>query len=237
MATRGKDLLALMPQQHKTNEPLVALVDGISELIAAKLEKPVNDLVVKAQIDEADEIWLDHIGTRVDLRRSSLNGVRFFGFAGNDNAVGFNRGPISPQAHGTNTPLKMADAAFRTVIKAKGGYAITDGSQPEMTESLSQAAKADGKTGELEAEAIYHDNQDMTMKLTIVSDQTEPVIKNLFAQQVVPKPAGVRLEKVTQVPLSGSFGFAGNDLARGFNQTPFSKTYTYEELTTEVANG
>jgi len=236
MATRGKDLLALMPQQHKTNDPLVALIHGISELIAAKLENPVNDLTAKSQINQADEYWLDQIGARMDLRRSSLNGVKFFGFAGNDNAVGFNRGPLSPQAHGS-APLKMADAAFRTVIKAKGGYAITDGSQREMTESLSQAAKADGKKGELEAEAIYYDNQDMTMNLTIVSDQSEPVIKNLFYQQVVPKPSGVRLEKVTQVPLSGSFGFAGNDLARGFNQTPFSKTYTYEELTTEVANG
>lgn len=229
MATRGKDLLALMPQQHRTNEPLVALIDGISELIAKRLEKPLDDLMDKAQIDAADDYWLDQIGTRLSLRRSSLT-VRFFGFDGNDSAVGFGQGPLSPQAHGT-APLKMADGAFRTVIKAKGAYTITDGSQPEMTESLSQAAKADGKTGELSAEAIYYDNQDMSMDLTIVSDMSEPVIKNLFTQQVVPKPGGVRLAKVTQVPLSGAFGFAGNDLARGFDQTPYSKTYTYEELT------
>jgi hypothetical protein len=230
MATRGKDLLALMPQQHRTNEPLVALINGISELIARKLEQPLDDLMDKAQIDAADDYWLDQIGTRLSLRRSSLSGVQFFGFAGNDSAVGFDLGPLSPQAQGT-APLKMADGAFRTVIKAKGAYAITDGSQPEMTKSLSQAAKADGKTGELPAEAIYYDNQDMTMALTIVSDQSEPVLKNLFAQQVVPKPGGVRLATVTQVPLSGAFGFAGNDLARGFDQTPYSKTFTYEELT------
>ena len=62
----------LLISQYDQSPRFKQLAQGLLDVIQAELVKPVLDLQKQSNLDTATGIWLDYIGTRLDLQRPQV---------------------------------------------------------------------------------------------------------------------------------------------------------------------
>jgi len=189
------------------------LIDGINDLIQAKLIDAAEALELNASVLTAEGEWLDLIGAKINFPRPYFPPDQFTTFGFDDNGLGFDQGPF---ATGETADQPISDTLYRKWLIAKGGALIIDGSLSSLT-SVVQAAFND------DSEYIDHGNMTMTCILE-GGEYTFQEIEAIVDANFLPKPCGVRVRLLYNNINNDIFGFDGSGYS-GFDQDPFLTEY------------
>lgn len=202
-----KDNSDLLIQQYKNSPNLKGLVDAINCLINDELFLPALELSTQASLLTAEGVFLDRIGEKFGILRPFVSVATLEVFGYDANGLGFDQGPFTDETGNEGVPI--ADDFYRSLIIARGGQLLTDGSVPSMNNILT-AAFGSGH---------YIDNQNMTMDVRIDGDLDPDIIGIVTSSGLITKPSGVRLINLYNFHDEGGFGFDNN--GTGFDQAPF----------------
>ena len=184
------DIIALLTSVSQTDARLVALIDGITELVQEQIIDVIDQLERYRSIDTAVGVWLDYIGERLAITRPSTEntGISYFGYEGSG-SVGYDQGPywsINPNLRGR---VPIGDSYYRSMLKARALTVRSSGTLAHITAAA--ALLYDGTVTITEA-----DGSGDTPALTILaSDSREDFFQ--IVEPLVPRllgiPAGVDL--------------------------------------------
>jgi hypothetical protein len=191
--------------KQRDDATLKDLIDAINQIIQDELIDFAEDIEKQASILTATVIWLDLIGKRLLFPRPYVEDGTFDVFGFDDGGVGFDQAPFG----GTGAAeVPVSDETYRTLLIARGGQLLTDGTIPSM-DSILQTAFGLG---------YYIDHGNMSLSVIFDGD-LEPVIGQIIADtKLLTKPAGVRINGI-YITHGESFGF--DDGGVGFDQAPF----------------
>jgi len=184
----------------------------------------INTFPDEFDVDTAYGHRLDLIGKIVGVGRSVKSVVDKigFGFEENSNARGFadkfnaldSSAPFIERFTPEYTDLQMDDPTYRLIIKAKiavnnvSAYMISD--DRISVQQVIQTA--------FEKRAYVADNYNMSLDLYISPVYEGQRLRLINELNLLPKPQGVRYNKIVKAERTQTFGFGDNDYAVGFGE-------------------
>ena len=181
-----------------------------------------SDFEREFDLDFAYGDRLDLIGKLIGLPRTVDEAVaqEFFSFAGNPNGRTFGEGSMFDIFNDVGfAPTELNDDQYRFFIRAKIAKNITSA----VMVSDDRITLQDAIQILFRRRAFVVDNQDMTLSIYIDDTFNREDILLLQAQDLIPKPKGVRYRFIVQHVENGTFGFAENPNARTFGQGRFAQ--------------
>ncbi len=190
------------------NTNLSKLLDDINAVPQSKLVDVMNQYAGYFNIDTATGVWLDYVGYRLGVQmRPSLpitNQDIAFGFEGSD-GVGFDQDPFVSDIQDS---IPLSDEYFRPFLKTRAAQLITDATEETIRNELLLFFE----------NVNVIDNQDMTMRVTIITDIPLDIAEAVIANGIITKPAGVFL--IITITSGINLGFEGSTEV-GFDQGAF----------------
>ena len=196
------DLPELLISQWRNAPKLNALVAETTRIRDAAL----NVLAVlerRANVDEADGVFLDRLAARLGLMRPAIADPTVdtrFGF--DDAGAGFDQHPFAG-ARANDAVYPLPDAVFRMLVKARAVLVLGDGTCATFTRAVRY----------IDAGASVTDQHNMTVRVVTA----EPVLVRLAdSVGALPRTAGVQMEIADR----DRFGF--DDAGVPFDTGPFA---------------
>ena len=199
--------LDLLIGQWVDSPRLRNLIDAFLDRLRKQALPAIERLALMRLIDKAEGTWLDHIGSRLGLRRPSTTSIaddKRMGFTGVIQARGFDQVPFAGREE-NEAVFPLPDAMYRRFLMARAILLFDDGT----TQTYSRAVQS------IDPAATVQDDRDMTIRIF-----TDTAAYLMLGDQVgaTPRTAGVNIRYLTQ----SSFGFDSAGI--GFNQVPFRAT-------------
>lgn len=178
----------LLTPRYRNSETARALIDALREISETEIHETAKE-VAKMGSAEARGKWLDWLAARFGILRpmKPADGAKFFGFAGNPGAVGFNQAPFRPREL-IGSLIPISDIVFGPLALSLATGLRFDGTQNGLNQLLSQAYPG----------SYAFDNQDMTYDVYLdLSAYLEDDRAALTANGAgLPKPAGVKMNLI-----------------------------------------
>lgn len=193
------DFLRALTAQSQDVEALLAQVATISD------------------IDLSEGVQLDNIGDIVGFSRNIKNliPIAFFGFFGQPAATPFGEegnpsigSRFREETESSTSSATLTDAQYRLFLRARIARNHSNGTIESIMAALQFIFDTDN--------VLLIDNNDMSFSISIgkLLDFTEQTL--LYLDDIIPKPAGVRIATRSFFDQSNVFGFEGYDYALGF---------------------
>lgn len=209
----------LITSEHADKPKFVALVDGVTSVIAAQAQT-VGLMSQAFDLDVAIGAQLDVLGQWVGISRYASVTITGVYFSFDTEGLGFDQGLIKGPFDPSEGLATMDDETYRTMIRAKIGANHWDGTLPSYQQIMAQIFAG---TGTL---AFAVDNQDMSMSVYFAGTQPSALLAGLIKSGAFPlKTAGVRIAGyfVSSVIGAPLFGFdIDSPLIAGFDTGAFA---------------
>jgi len=184
----------------------LATLDAPIEVINDDVLASLNELDLMHQIDSAEGIWLDFIGTRLGLSRPSTSDPSQddrFGFAGPAQSRGFDQAPFKGDS-ANDAIYPLPDELYKSFIKARAVLVLSDGTFQKFVKAVNI----------IDVGASVRDQRNMSIR--IVTDRQD-ILQLADASGALPRNAGVRLIFAER----GAFGFDAAGVP--FDQGPYRR--------------
>lgn len=210
--------ISRLATEFRESTNLIAYIQAIMSE-SNDLEAVFQQLLNERNISNAVGVQLDILGEIVGQSRYIDEGFfpKFFGFKGQRNASGFNTVPFWDGIQDTISGGFLEDETYRQYIKAKA----YSNSASSTTEDLISVFKLlFGNEISVLTRELGNANLEVVVILESLTPEEEQLIKNGKVNRVLPLAAGVNYD-FYRISGNGSFGFAGNPIATGFNNGGF----------------
>ena len=194
----------LLAGQWQLSPKLLAAIDAPLAAIREEVLPALERIEQMRDIDDAEGVWLDILGSLLGLDRPAVPGSTTgdrFGFEGATGAVGFDQAPFRG-ANPVAALEPLPDEVYRKLIRTRGLVVLSDGT----FQTFFKAAMI------LDPGAIVTDNRDMT--LSVVTTE-RPMFELAESVDALPLNAGVGII----YGVVGRFGFDG--IGEPFDTAPF----------------
>lgn len=211
----------LLILQYCDKTKAVGEIAGITAL-GEKIFDIVKSFETEFDIDTAYGHRLDLIGKLVGIDRIVSEGIAktYFGWAGITNAATFGEAPMYQESvDSAFADTQLTDIQMRFFIKAKVAKNVC----AAFLTCDDNVSLQDAIDVMFDSNAIVVDNQDMTLTLLVNETYTNEQMLLLQAQDLLPKPQGVRYKLIIQYNSTGTFGFEGMLNVKTFGAGAFAR--------------
>lgn len=212
----GALALSRVAQQYTGSAKFLALLQAIMEQ-SQEIETVFQQVAAVTDIDACEGVQLDIIGQIVGISRYVKGGlpVAFFGFALQPGAqqlgeegladIGARFRDDAEAATGTNA---AGDQQYRLFLRARIARNHTHGNIEGVIAALQYVFDT--------ADVLVEDKNNMSFDISIGKRLSYPEQVLTYLLQIIPKPAGVRINARSFFDANNVFGFYGFKYAEGF---------------------
>lgn len=208
--------LSRLITQYRESPKLIAFVQALMAQ-SQQAEQAFLQLAYISDIDASEGVQLDVIGAIVGISRYVKDAipVAFFGFTGQPGTRSLGEegipdvgGEFREELQPAFAAEALSDAQYRLFIRARIARNHTRGTIQDVVTSMTFLFDA--------PVVLVHDGQDMSFDIGIGRrlSYSEQVL--LFLREIIPKPAGVRINERVFFDYQNVFGFEGQPYAIGF---------------------
>jgi hypothetical protein len=205
--------------QFKGKRVLRAILEALGEEMD-ELEQVFADLRDKRWIDTGEGAQLDGIGTIVNQPRQIADAIQiaFFGFQGQDNALGFEQGRFRDQWETWLQSVNLSDPEYRKLLWLKVFKNISTGTAEDTIVSTRRIFDAPYVVlSELGNAKIF-------IGIGRVLNKNELAIAK--AMDLIVRAGGVGVKGMSMFNYDNYFGFLGQPNAKGFEVGSFADDIT-----------
>nr|DAY57416.1 MAG TPA: Protein of unknown function (DUF2612) [Caudoviricetes sp.] len=219
MAKRSESMENHLIGQFKGKRVLRAILEALGEEMD-ELEQVFADLRDKRWIDTGEGAQLDGIGTIVNQPRQIADAIQiaFFGFQGQDNALGFEQGRFRDQWETWLQSVNLSDPEYRKLLWLKVFKNISTGTAEDTIVSTRRIFDAPYVVlSELGNAKIF-------IGIGRVLNKNELAIAK--AMDLIVRAGGVGVKGMSMFNYDNYFGFLGQPNAKGFEVGSFADDIT-----------
>lgn len=219
MAKRSESMENHLIGQFKGKRVLRAILEALGEEMD-ELEQVFADLRDKRWIDTGEGAQLDGIGTIVNQPRQIADAIQiaFFGFQGQDNALGFEQGRFRDQWETWLQSVNLSDPEYRKLLWLKVFKNISTGTAEDTIVSTRRIFDASYVVlSELGNAKIF-------IGIGRVLNKNELAIAK--AMDLIVRAGGVGVKGMSMFNYDNYFGFLGQPNAKGFEVGSFADDIT-----------
>lgn len=219
MAKRSESMENHLIGQFKGKRVLRAILEALGEEMD-ELEQVFADLRDKRWIDTGEGAQLDGIGTIVNQPRQIADAIQiaFFGFQGQDNALGFEQGRFRDQWETWLQSVNLSDPEYRKLLWLKVFKNISNGTAEDTIVSTRRIFDAPYVVlSELGNAKIF-------IGIGRVPNKNELAIAK--AMDLIVRAGGVGVKGMSMFNYDNYFGFLGQPNAKGFEVGSFADDIT-----------
>lgn len=219
MAKRSESMENHLIGQFKGKRVLRAILEALGEEMD-ELEQVFADLRDKRWIDTGEGAQLDGIGTIVNQPRQIADAIQiaFFGFQGQDNALGFEQGRFRDQWETWLQSVNLSDPEYRKLLWLKVFKNISTGTAEDTIVSTRRIFDAPYVVlSELGNAKIF-------IGIGRVLNKNELAIAK--AMDLIVRAGGVGVKGMSMFNYDNYFGFLDQPNAKGFEVGSFADDIT-----------
>ena len=219
MAKRSESMENHLIGQFKGKRVLRAILEALGEEMD-ELEQVFADLRDKRWIDTGEGAQLDGIGTIVNQPRQIADAIQiaFFGFQGQDNALGFEQGRFRDQWETWLQSVNLSDPEYRKLLWLKVFKNISTGTAEDTIVSTRRIFDAPYVVlSELGNAKIF-------IGIGRLLNKNELAIAK--AMDLIVRAGGVGVKGMSMFNYDNYFGFLGQPNAKGFEVGSFADDIT-----------
>lgn len=219
MAKRSESMENHLIGQFKGKRVLRAILEALGEEMD-ELEQVFADLRDKRWIDTGEGAQLDGIGTIVNQPRQIADAIQiaFFGFQGQDNALGFEQGRFRDQWETWLQSVNLSDPEYRKLLWLKVFKNISTGTAEDTIVSTRRIFDA------LYVVLSELGNAKIFIGIGRVLNKNELAIAK--AMDLIVRAGGVGVKGMSMFNYDNYFGFLGQPNAKGFEVGSFADDIT-----------
>lgn len=219
MAKRSESMENHLIGQFKGKRVLRAILEALGEEMD-ELEQVFADLRDKRWIDTGEGAQLDSIGTIVNQPRQIADAIQiaFFGFQGQDNALGFEQGRFRDQWETWLQSVNLSDPEYRKLLWLKVFKNISTGTAEDTIVSTRRIFDA--------PYVVFSElgNAKIFIGIGRVLNKNELAIAK--AMDLIVRAGGVGVKGMSMFNYDNYFGFLGQPNAKGFEVGSFADDIT-----------
>lgn len=213
--SRADNMKSHLIGQFQDKAVIYALLEAIGEELD-ELEQAFDALRNDRWIDTGEGVQLDGIGTLVNQPRQASEAIQiaFFGFQGQENALGFEQGRFRDRGETWLQSVNLSDPEYRKILWLKVFKDVASGTAEDTINSIQRIFEAPYVT------LTEIGNAKIMLGIGKKLDVNDIALAR--AVDLVVRAGGVGLERAIMFDYENYFGFIDQRNAKGFEQGIFA---------------